>query len=322
MSQVGVPPRQALPRQQRGQAAERSPQPGLTTVVIVSHCSAVTIETCLRSVLASTAPVDVIVVDNASDDATRALLDEARTVEPCLRTVLNDDNRGFAAACNQGAALASGDALLFLNPDAFVTADTVKRLRALLASRPELGLLGCRVLDERGRAQGPQRRREPTWRRSLMSLTGLSRFERRWPALAGVEVVDSPAGTTGGDLLDVDAVNGAVMLVPRRVFERVGGFDEAFRLHAEDLDLCRRIRDAGFRVAMTPSVAVAHVGGVSSRRRRFRVEWWKTRSLWRYFRKHDPDASKPWIAVLVGAGLVVRYLLRLPVLMIAAARRS
>lgn len=293
-------------------------QPGLTTVVIVSHCSAVTIEACLRSVLASSAPVEVVVVDNASDDATRALLAEVRAGEPCLRILLNDDNRGFAAACNQAAALASGDALLFLNPDAFVGTDTLRRMRALLSTRPDLGMLGCAVVDERGRPHGPQQRREPTWRRSLMSLTGLSRLERRWPALAGVEVRDIAHGDV--DLVWVEAVNGAVMLVPRYVFERIGGFDEGFRLHAEDLDLCRRIRDAGLQVAMAPSVAVAHIGGVSSRRRRFQVEWWKTRSLWRYFRKHDPAAGKPWITALVALGLALRYAMKLPGLALSRLR--
>lgn len=295
---------------QSGAATDtRSDHPPLTTAVVVSHCSAATIEACLRAALSSIAPVEVVVVDNASDDATRLLLAEQQRAEPFLTVQLNDDNRGFASACNQGAALARGDALLFLNPDAFVEADTVRRLRTLLSAHPDVGLLGCSVLDEGGRPHGPQRRREPTWRRSLMSLCGLSRLENRWPALAGVEV-RTPLPDT--ELVDVDAVNGALMLLPRPVFERIGGFDEAFRLHAEDLDLCRRIRDAGLRVAMAPAIPVTHVGGVSSRRRRFQVEWWKTRSLWRYFRKHDPAAGRRGIAAVIALGLALRLALKLP----------
>lgn len=312
-----VPPVPAIaPRDDAGTASGIH---GLTSVIVVTHCSAATIEACLRSLLAGTAPVEVIVVDNASDDITRVLLAEQQRAEPLLTVVLNDDNRGFAAACNQGAALAHGDALLFLNPDAFVAADTVRQLRKLLASSPSLGLLGCTVTDEDGRPHGPQRRREPDWRRSLASLLGLSRLESRWPALAGVEVRGPmPAGR---EVVEVDAVNGAVMLVPHAVFERMGGFDEGFRLHAEDLDLCRRIRDAGFRVAMAPAVAVTHVGGVSSRRRRFQVEWWKTRSLWRYFRKHDAASERPGVAALVALGLALRYALKLPLLLIRRLRR-
>ena len=308
----------ATPAPQSGAAtATGQDHPPFTTAVVVTHCSATTLEACLRAALSSTAPVEVVVVDNASDDATRLLLAEQQRAEPFLTVQLNDDNRGFASACNQGAALARGDALLFLNPDAFVEPDTVRRLRALLAAHPDVGLLGCTVLDEGGRPHGPQRRREPTWRRSLMSLCGLSRLESRWPALAGVEVrTPLPAR----ELADVDAVNGALMLVPRLVFEQVGGFDEAFRLHAEDLDLCRRIRDAGLRVAMAPEICVTHVGGVSSRRRRFHVEWWKTRSLWRYFRKHDAAAGSRGIAAVIALGLALRLVLKLPLLLLKALR--
>lgn len=317
-------PAQAESRSQRPQgesrvlAAER--QEGLTTAVVVSHCSAVTIQDCLRAALSSSAPLEVVVVDNASDDATRLLLAEQQAAEPLLTVVLNDDNRGFASACNQGAAVAHGDTLLFLNPDAFVKPDTVRQLRALLSANPDVGLLGCGVHDDKGRPHGPQRRREPNWRRSLASLIGLSRLEGRFPSLSGVE--DRSPLPVNAALIDVDAVNGALMLVPHAAFERIGGFDEGFRLHAEDLDLCRRIRDAGYRVCMAPRVTITHIGGVSSRRRRAQVEWWKTQSLWRYFRKHDAAARNVPVAGLVAVGLAARYVLTLPRLVVSTLRRK
>jgi GT2 family glycosyltransferase len=85
----------------------------------------------------------------------------------------------------------------------------------------------------------------------------------------------------------VEAVSGALMLLPRALFERVGGFDQGYRLHAEDLDLCRRVRDAGATVACANDVAVVHVRGASSRSRPLLVEWHKHRGLWRYYRKFD-----------------------------------
>lgn len=301
---------------------ERVPsvQTGLTTAVVVSHCSAATIQDCLRAVLSSSAPLEVVVVDNASDDATRLLLAEQQAAEPLLAVVLNDENRRFASACNQGAAVARGETLLFLNPDAFVKSDTVRQLGALLAANPDVGLLGCGVQDENGRPHGPQRRREPNWRRSLASLTGLSRLEGRFPSLSGIE--DRSPLPADAELIDVDAVNGALMLVRRAVFQRIGGFDEGFLLHAEDLDLCRRIRHAGFRVCMAPRVTITHIGGVSSRRRRVQVEWWKTQSLWRYFRKHDAAARSLPVAGLVALGLAARYVLTLPRLLVSTLRRK
>lgn len=290
---------------------------GLTSVVVVTHCSLATIERCLDRVLANTAPVEAIVIDNASDDGTGGLVARRAVRETRLQFVGNADNRGFAAACNQGAAIARGDVLLFLNPDAFIAADAIQALADRLAANPDVGLIGCRVVDEAGHPHGPQRRREPTWRRSLMSLIGLARLQQRWPALAGIEQPAQAIRTSA--LENVDAVNGAAMMLPRPIFERIGGFDEGFVLHAEDLDLCRRVRDGGWRVAFAGDVTVVHVGGVSGRRRPFWVEWQKTRSLWRYFRKHEPDSAAA-VRVAVAAGLMLRFIAKLPVLALSRWR--
>src|SRR5690606_10172299 len=95
-------------------------------------------------------------------------------------------------------------------------------------------------------------------------------------------------------LQPVDAVSGALMLLPRALFERVGGFDAWYRLHAEDLDLCRRVREAGAIVAVANDIRVLHLRGVSSRARPLFVEWHKHRGLWRYFTKFEaPRRSLP-----------------------------
>ncbi len=296
-----------------------------TTVVIVTYWSQATIDTCLTALLASSLALDVVVVDNGSGDGTRADVQGFITAGHPVRLIGNDDNPGFGAACNQGAALASGDVVLFLNPDAFLQSDTISRLRAVLDADASWGLLGCHVVDEDGKTYGPQRRREPTWRRSLVSAVGLATLERRWPWLEGVEVPASvrPTSETGpsAGVEAVDAVNGSTLMLPLAVFRELGGFDEAFRLHAEDLDLCRRVRDAGRRVGYVSSVAVTHIGGVSSRRHPFWVEWQKTRSLWRYFRKHESGASVP-ARVLVAFGLALRCAVKLPALALATLRHS
>ena len=92
---------------------------------------------------------------------------------------------------------------------------------------------------------------------------------------------------TRRSLQQVDAVSGALMLLPRILFDRIDGFDRAYRLHAEDLDLCRRVRGASAIVAVANDVPVTHLRGVSSRTRPVFVEWHKHRGLWRYFRKFE-----------------------------------
>ncbi len=115
----------------------------------------------------------------------------------------------------------------------------------------------------------------------------------------------------------VDAVSGALMLMPRGLFARIGGFDEGYRLHAEDLDLCRRARAAGATVAVANDVAVLHVRGVSSRSRPVFVEWHKHRGLWRYFGKFEAARRGPATRLAVFAAIWARFLVRLPRMLLA-----
>ena len=111
----------------------------------------------------------------------------------------------------------------------------------------------------------------------------------------------------GRALQAVDAVSGALMVLPRTLFDRVGGFDEDYRLHAEDLDLCRRVRDAGATVACANDVRVVPVRGVSSRSRPLFVEWHKHRGLWRYFGKFEAAQRGPFVRMAVFAMIWLRF---------------
>ncbi|MEP6941023.1 MAG: glycosyltransferase family 2 protein, partial [Rudaea sp.] len=129
--------------------------------------------------------------------------------------------------------------------------------------------------------------------------------ELRTPAIARVE--------------DVDAISGALILMSRDAFERVGGFDEGYFLHCEDLDLCRRVRDAGYRVVCASEIRVLHAKGGSSRQRPVFVAWHKHRGMWRWFNKFDPAARNPLLRVFVWSGIWFAFVARLPLL---AGRRA
>ena len=143
-----------------------------------------------------------------------------------------------------------------------------------------------------------------------MAVTGLARFERRWPALAGVVLPPAP---NRPPIEDVDAVSGALMYLPRAVFDRIGGFDEGYFLHAEDLDLCRRVRDAGMRVACVNTIKVMHAKGGSSRHRPLFVARHKHRGMWRWFIKFDPAARNPLLRTAVWIGLWLHFAALLPI---------
>jgi N-acetylglucosaminyl-diphospho-decaprenol L-rhamnosyltransferase len=281
---------------------------GLTSVVIVAADSGAALAECVAGVLASSAEVEVIVADNASSDGSVDAVAARFAGDARLRVTRNARNLGFGGGCNRGAAVAAGDTLLFVNPDCEVAPGVITRLRAAIG--PGVGLLGVAIVDAHGIPEPASRRRDPTLRRSLMTLTGLARFEPRSPAFAGVTLPPSAARESE----TVDAVSGALMLMPRGVFEQVGGFDEGYFLHAEDVDLCRRVRDAGFRVVCLNSITVMHGKGGSSRHRPLFVARHKHRGMWRWFTKFDPAARNPLLRGIVWIGLWLHFAAQAPFL--------
>ena len=259
--------------------------------VVVTHQSAATIDDCLARLREAHDVSAIRVVDNASTDGTLAIVQRHAAADPRVRFIANPDNPGFAAGCNQGARESSAPWLAFVNPDCLVDADTLARLRAHAAALGN-AMLGADLVDEVGRRDTAARRREPAFAAML-----------RTPSAArlGVPVDDALP------VQRVDAVSGALLLLPRMLFERVGGFDEGYRLHAEDLDLCRRVRDAGATVAVANQVRVLHVRGVSSRARPLFVEWHKHRGLWRYFSKFEAARLGLGTRMLVFAGIWGRF---------------
>jgi GT2 family glycosyltransferase len=267
----------------------------ITSVVIVAADSGKDLTVCVENVLASSAPAEVVVSDNASSDGSVDALEVRWPDEARLRILRNGKNLGFGAGCNRGAALARGDALLFLNPDCRVEPNTIARLRGFL--QPGIGLLGAAIVAADGTPEPASRRRDPLLHRVAMGMIGLG----------GVNVAED---TT--DVQSADIVSGAAMLLPRAVFERVGGFDEGYFLHCEDMDLCRRVRDAGLRVACINAVRIVHAKGTSSRARPFFVAAHKRRGMWRWFTKFDPAARNPLLRAVAFCGLWARYLLTTP----------
>ena len=278
--------------------------PNVTSIIVVAADSGPLLRACIDAALASMAPVEVVLVDNASSDGEVERVAAAHADDARLRVVHNEANIGFGPACNRGAAQARGDALLFLNPDCELRPDTVAGLRAAMADTPAIGLFGVTVCDSEGVPARGNRRRDPTLRRALATASGLARFEARCPALAGVERPPSPIST---GIERVDAVSGACMALPRAAFDRVGGFDEAYFLHVEDLDLCRRLRDAGLGVAIVADLRVRHAQGSSSHHRALFVSRHKHRGMWRWFTRFDPAARNPLLRGLVWSGIWAHY---------------
>jgi len=271
--------------------------------VVVTYQSSTTIEDCLQRLRDARGIAEIRVVDNGSTDDTVDILQRHASHDPRVRFIANPDNPGFAAANNQGVGDSSSPWLAFINPDVMVEAETL----ALLCGRAQaLGdcLLGVEQVDENGRADDAVRRRDPDFLAMLRSPGSGSKLAiARDPSVA---------------MQRVPAISGAVMLMPRALFERIGGWDAGYRLHAEDLDLCRRVREAGGVVAIANDLRVLHVRGVSSRSRPFFVEWHKHRGLWRYFQRFEARQRSLPVRVAVWGAIWAHAVLQVPRLLRAA----
>ncbi|PJJ98839.1 glycosyl transferase [Lysobacteraceae bacterium NML75-0749] len=262
-------------------------------VVVVSYQSASTIEDCLRRLLRAKDVAQIRVIDNGSCDGTLELVQRLALADTRLRFIANPDNPGFAVACNQGAAASSAPWLAFVNPDLMVEPDTLLRLRDA-ARQLGTALVGADLHDESGVHDAAARRRDPDFVAML-----------RRPAARQLAIARDAAQP----VQPVPAISGALLLLPRSLFAQVGGFDEGYRLHAEDLDLCRRVRAAGATVACVNAVDVLHLRGVSSRSNPLFVEWHKHRGLWRYFCKFDAPRHGLWARAAVFALIGTRFVL-------------
>jgi len=261
--------------------------------VVVAHQSAVTLDQCLAQLRAAESVVAIRIIDNNSSDGSLQIIQRHAAADPRVRFIANPDNPGFAVACNQGARACDTAWLAFVNPDCLVEGDSLQRMRTY-ATQPDCAMLvGADLVDEDGAPDPASRRHDPDFAAMLRTRTASQLHV----------AVDEMA-----PLQRVDAISGALMLLPRTLFDRIGGFDERYRLHAEDLDLCRRARAAGAAVVVANDVRVVHVRGVSSRERPVFVEWHKHRGLARYFRKFEASQR----GVLTRASVMAMIWLRFP----------
>jgi N-acetylglucosaminyl-diphospho-decaprenol L-rhamnosyltransferase len=248
-------------------------------VVIVNYNTGGWLERCLSSLRAAQGDLemDVVVIDNDSRDGSAGAAERAG-----VRLVRNPTNRYLSPAWNQGAATTDAPYLLFLNPDTEWFGGTVSDLVGVARTHPRAGIVGPTIRNPDGTVY-PSGRRFP----SLGDAIGhafVSPFTRDNPFTRRYEM-DGWDRTTERE---VDWVSGACMLVPRAAFDAVGGFDEAFPLYGEELDLASRLRASGWSVLFTPQVEVIHAIGVSTGgdRRPHRLIVMHSRSLYRYYAKH------------------------------------
>lgn len=287
--------------------------PTQLSVIIVSYNTRDMTLNCLNTLFSGlqTVTAEVWVVDNASQDGS---VEAIQSAFPSVRILANDLNSGFGTANNQAMTQAKGEFLLLLNSDAFPDPHAIPTLISYLQAHSDVGVVGPRLLNEDGSLQlscfrFPSPIRcwlENLWLSALFHRHSLLGDYRRW--------------SHDQERL-VESITGACMLVRRKVYEQVGGFDERFFMYSEETDWQRRIADAGWKIAFTPDAVVTHLGGASGANEAARISRHFFDSLDYYEWKHHGAAGLFALRVAMIVGSSLRLFLWLLVLLLKPGRR-
>jgi N-acetylglucosaminyl-diphospho-decaprenol L-rhamnosyltransferase len=250
----------------------------LSIIIVSYNC-----RDALRQCLASLPAGRVVVVDNGGD------ADFVRREFPAVNFIANDSNRGFAAACNQGIRATTEPFVLLLNPDTVVTRSALEQLLAVMSDK-RIGACGPRIRNADGSPQISVRR-FPTLGRLVLAEFGLR----------GRYYVTRP-GT------DVDQLMGSCLLLRRAALEEIGLLDERFFVYFEEVDLCLRLKQAGWRVVFAPDAEITHIGGQSSQTDRTASLRYRYRSLFEFYRKHYPHWQLPVLKLAIQIAALLRVL--------------
>ncbi len=269
------------------------------SIAVVSYNTRDLLLNCLQSVCERTTGVDyeLIVVDNASRDGS---VEAVRARYPHVTVLANTENGGFAKACNQAAAVSSGRYLLLLNSDTLMRESTLRTMVASLDRHLDVGAVSCLQRDADGRVLQscfPF----PSIRDHVRHSEELPRIIRR--------LVGTVAPMDFTKTQDVDWANGACLMIRKALFDRLGGLDERFFMYFEDVDVCRRVQQLGYRVRHVAEGEVVHLLGGSSRTNRHGLNTQWEFSRIRYVEKHFDQPRrflmKGWIALGVMRRLIL-----------------
>jgi GT2 family glycosyltransferase len=250
------------------------------SIIIVSWNVREDLIRCIQSIEENRprAEFEVIVVDNASYDGT---VDSIKQDFPDVTIIANEKNRGFAAANNQGIKKARGQYLFFLNPDTIVHPLSLDVLINFMDGNSDAGTCGPKLLNDDGTTQ-PSTRRFPTFRGALYRHTA---FRFLWIFRSEYEKLLMKDFDYDREM-DVDEVTGAALMVRRSVIDQVGDMDESFFMYYEEVDLCYRIKQAGWRTVFVPEGVITHLGGRSASQISVMNHILMLTSLLTFFRKH------------------------------------
>jgi GT2 family glycosyltransferase len=206
---------------------------------------------------------EVIVIDNNSRDGSKELI---KTDFSFVKYIELRTNMGFGKACNAAAKKARGKFLLMLNPDTIISKNTLSFGMNYLSKMPEVGILGPKILNQDGSFQFQCRRSFPTPLNAFAYMTGISKIMPKSKVFGAYNLTYLPID----EECNPDAVSGACFFIPKSLYLKVNGFDEQFFMYGEDLDLCAKVKQAGYLVKYSPETEIIHFKGRSSTQKKIK----------------------------------------------------
>jgi GT2 family glycosyltransferase len=278
------------------------------SIIIVPFKTPRDVEVTLDSIFASKVAFsyEVIIIDNGStlESETRGLVKQKYLSDPDLAqkiTYVANANEGFTGGNNRGMRMAKGEYMLLLNPDTKLEPDNLQTMMDFVRSRPDVGIATSKLIKGNGELDWACRRSEPNPWRSFARLFGLQTLFPKTFGSYNVMSKDIDEET------EIDACAGAYMLFHRRIFDITGGFDEDFFMYGEDLDLCKRVRETGFKIWYYPKAVCYHYKGQTSRKSpAFALKAFHD-AMWIYYKKHYKKTYGPLFSGLVYLGVKFQY---------------
>ncbi len=236
------------------------------SIIIVNYNTKTLLKNCLNSIFVNCQLNDfeVIVVDNDSRDGSIEMLD--KNFKDKVKIIANKENIGFGPANNQGAQIAKGEYLFFLNSDTIIKDDILTLIKNFLETNSQVGIVSPCLLLENGTKQEFAFGNFPTLFNSVFRKIDIKNTNNNKPR-------------------EVDWVSGAALIIRKNIFKKVGGFDENFFMYFEDVDLCKRVWDLGYKIMILPQFFLVHLGGKSIDIDRQRKKYYYTSQDY-FYKKH------------------------------------
>jgi len=244
-----------------------------------------------------------IVIDNGSTDQTVLIIEEKFKK---IKLIKNKQNKGFAAANNQGVKVSSGKYILFLNPDMKVEENSLKKILDWMDENKDIGIAGCKLVDKNGNfnMDAAPRKFPKVWEMLSMIL----KIHHIFPNILNNYLMK---GFNSNKEQEVDSVRGSFVLIRRELVDKLGwGFDPRYFIWFEDVDICREVKRLGYKIKYTPIITcIDHVGASFKKRGTLWKQKQFTKSMSQYFKKWEPCYRSVWISFFRPIGIFMVYIM-------------